>query len=667
MQIPLLSGIVVIFSLAVVVILICHRLKIPTVVGYLITGILAGPHGFSLINEIHEVEILAEIGIILLLFTIGIEFSLKKLLELKKYVLVGGSLQLLLTGGISLLVAMLVGLNLNHAIFVGFLITLSSTAIVLKIIQERGEIDSPHGRGALGILIYQDVAVVPMMLFIPILAGIGGGADVTNELALLAIKGIVIIIAVIISAKWIIPRLLYSIVKTRSRELFLLSIVLICFAVAWLTSKAGLSLALGAFLAGLIISESEYSHEALGSVLPFKDIFISFFFVSIGMLFNIGFLLDNLLLVIVVTAGIIILKALAASISALVIGFPLRSAVLAGMALSQVGEFSFILSRTGAQHGMFGGESYNLFLAVSVISMALTPFIIASAPAVARKAMALPFPKRFIAGSYVQQPDDEPSESLQNHIVIIGFGINGRNVARAASIAKIPYVVLEMNPDVVKEERDKGEPIYQGDACSEAVLEHLGIKKAKVLVIAISDPAATRGITKTARSLSKKVFIIVRTRYIRELEPLCELGANEIIPEEFETSVEIFSRVLHKYLIPKDEIEKFTSEIRSEGYEMLRSMSRRSQHFQSLKMHLPDMDIKSYRVGKKSGLIGKDLHEIGLRKNYGVTVLAIRRNTDMHLNPHGDMLIQANDIVVLVGLLDKLIEISPLFDSDQDS
>lgn len=665
MEIPLLNGIVVIFSLAIVVILICHRLKIPSVVGYLITGILAGPYGFSLINEVHEVEVLAEIGIILLLFTIGIEFSLKKLMELRKPVLVGGSLQLLFTGGISLILAMVIGLSFNQAIFAGFLITLSSTAIVLKIIQERGEIDSPHGRGSLGILIFQDVAVVPMMLIVPILVGVGEGGDLTNELIMLGVKGIVIVVAVVISAKWVIPYLLYSIVKTKSRELFLLSIVLICFAVAWITSKAGLSLALGAFLAGLIISESEYSHEALGSVLPFKDIFLSFFFVSIGMLFNIGFLLENLLLVILVTFGVIALKALAASLSAMIIGFPLRSAILVGFALSQVGEFSFILSRTGAQYGMFSGDSYNLFLAVSVISMALTPFIISSSPKLARRVLDLPFPIRFKTGSYPLKQEEDLSDTLEDHIVIIGYGINGKNVSQAASISEIPYVILEMNPDVVKQERDKGEPIYQGDACQEAVLEHLNIKKARVLVIAISDPAAARGITETARRLSKKVYIIVRTRYIREIDPLCELGANEIIPEEFETSVEISARILHKYLIPKDEIEKFISELRSESYEMFRSMSRKTRHFQNLKMHIPDMDIKSFRVGENSSLIGQDMSEIKLRQDYGVTVLAIRRNTEFILNPDGDFRIESNDILILVGLLDKLIDISPLFSSDE--
>ncbi|KUO59486.1 MAG: potassium transporter KefB [Gracilibacter sp. BRH_c7a] len=665
MEIPLLNGIVVIFSLAIVVILICHKLRIPSVVGYLITGILAGPYGFSLIKEIHEVEVLAEVGIILLLFTIGIEFSFKKLMELKKPVLIGGSLQLFLTGGITLLVGFLIGLDFSQAIFAGFLVSLSSTAIVLKIIQERGEIDSPYGRGSLGILIFQDVAVVPMMLIVPILAGIGEGGDLTGELIMLGVKGLVIIVAVVTSAKWIIPRLLYSIVKTRSRELFLLSIVLICFAVAWFTSKAGLSLALGAFLAGLIISESEYSHEALGRVLPFRDIFISFFFVSIGMLFNLEFLLNNFLLVLFVILGVIILKGFAASLSAIIIGFPLRSAILVGLALSQVGEFAFILSRTGAQSGLFSGDSYNLFLSVSVISMALTPFIISSAPKIARRAMALPFPSRFISGSYPIEQAEETLEILEDHIVIIGYGINGKNVSMAASIAEIPYVILEMNLDVVKEERDKGEPIYQGDACQEEVLKHLNIKKAKVLVIAISDPVAVRNITKVARDLSKKVYIIVRTRYIREIETLCELGADEVIPEEFETSVEIFARVLHKYLIPKDEIEKFISELRSESYEMFRSMSRRTRHFQNLKIHIPDLDIKSLRVGEGSEIIDKDLAEIGLRKDYGVTVLAIRRNTEFILNPHGDIKIEPNDIVIVVGLLDKLLEISSLFNRDE--
>jgi len=656
LEIPLLKGIVIIFALAIFVILVCHKLKIPSVVGYLITGIIAGPYGFELIQEVHEVDILAEIGIILLLFTIGIEFSLDQFLRLKKPILLGGFFQLFFTGGFSLLLVKLLGFSINLAIFAGFLITLSSTAIVLKIVQERAEMDSPHGRAVLGILIFQDIIAVPMMLFVPILAGVQG--EVSSSLLQVMLKGIAILVLVWISSKFIIPRVLYLIVKTKNRELFLLSIVVMCFAIAWLTSKAGLSLALGAFLAGLVISESEYSYQALGSILPFKDVFSSFFFVSIGMLFNFSFVVNNLGLILAAVLVLIFLKTIAGSISAIIIGYPLHSALLAGFTLSQVGEFSFILSKSAEQYGFFSGDLYNLFLAVSVISMALTPFIISLAPALAGRILTLPMPSGLKTG---RCPCAETkAEVMQEHLIIIGYGINGKNVARAAAAAEIPYLIIEMNPDAVREEREKGEPIFQGDASQEAVLKHAGIKEARIIVIAISDRLAARRITELARRLNKNIYIIVRTRYVKELEFLYELGANEVIPEEFETSIEIFTRVLKKYLIPKEEIEQFINEIRAESYEMLRSIDKKDHHFYHLQMHLPDIEIYSLRIRQESVAAGQTFADIELRKKYGVSALAIRRNSETLLNPHGDTKIEANDIIILVGIREKIAHIASI-------
>ncbi|MBW2366158.1 MAG: cation:proton antiporter, partial [Deltaproteobacteria bacterium] len=274
MEIPLLNDIVVIFGLAIAVLFICHRLRVQAVVGYLLTGIFVGPYGFGLVKAVHEVEILAEIGIVLLLFTIGIEFSLKKLLQIRKSVLMGGSLQVLLTFLATLFIAMRFGQVFGEAVFIGFLVALSSTAIVLKLIQERAEVDSPHGRTILGILIFQDIIIVPMILLTPLLAGATG--NLGESVLILLAKGIGIILLVMVGTKWIVPQVLYQITRTRNQEIFLLSVVVICLGVAWLTSKAGLSLALGAFLAGLIISESEYSHQALGNILPFRDVFTSF-------------------------------------------------------------------------------------------------------------------------------------------------------------------------------------------------------------------------------------------------------------------------------------------------------------------------------------------------------------------------------------------------------
>ncbi|MGB2697924.1 MAG: cation:proton antiporter [Candidatus Zixiibacteriota bacterium] len=565
MGIPLLSDIVIVLGLSIVVLFVCSHLRIPTIVGFFLTGMLAGPHGLGLIKAVHEVEILAEIGIVLLLFTIGMEFSLKNLLRIKKSILMGGSLQVWLTFLAVFVIAMKLGQSFSESIFLGFLISLSSTAIVLKVIQQRAEVDSPYGSTTLGILIYQDVIIVPMMLFTPLLVGATANYGVSP--LILLIKGVGIIAFVIVSSKWIVPQVLYQIARTRNRELFLLSVVIICFGFAWLFSSAGLSLALGAFLAGLIISESEYAHQALGNILPLRDISMSFFFISIGMLLDVGFLFQHPGLIVLIALGVLALKTFIAGFAATLLGFPFRTVVLVGLALSQVGEFSFILSKTGIEFGLLAGDTYQMFLAVSVLTMALTPVIIAFAPRTADFVLQLPMPARLRTGFSPVQEVKLPRK--KDHLVIIGFGFNGRNLARAAKVRGIPYSIIEMNPETVREEKIKGEPIHYGDATHKAVLGRADIKDARVAVVAISDPAATRRIVELVRKVNPGIYVIVRTRFIQEVKSLRRLGADEVIPEEFETSVEIFARVLEKYLVPRDEIDKYIDEIRSEDYDML--------------------------------------------------------------------------------------------------
>jgi CPA2 family monovalent cation:H+ antiporter-2 len=656
MQIPLLNDVLILFGLAIFVFLIWHKLRMPVIVGFLITGILAGPHGLALIQAVHEVEILAEIGVVLLLFTIGIEFSFKRLLKIKKSVLLGGTLQVSLTLLITYFIARQFGFPFGESVFLGFLISLSSTAIVLKLIQERAEVDSPYGRTSLAILVYQDVIIVPMMLFTPLLAG--GAGNWSESLLLLVGKGIGIILLIIVSARWIVPRVLHLIVRTQSRELFLISIFVICMAVVWLTYRLGLSLALRAFLAGLIVSESEYSHQALGTVLPFKDIFTSFFFISIGMLLDVGFLFQQPGLVAIIALSVLALKTMIAGTATALLGLPFRVAILAGLALSQVGEFSFILSKTGIEHGLLTGNTYQLFLAVSVLTMAATPFIIGLAPRVVELFMLMPIPKKLKSGLYPENARDRAAK--KDHLIIVGFGVNGRNVARAARAAAIPYVIIEMNPDTVKQERERGEPIFYGDATYESVLGHAGIKEARLVVVAISDPAATRRITETARRLSPKVHLVIRTRYLKEMKPLLELGADEVIPEEFETSIEIFARVLTKYLVPRNEIEKLIAEARAGGYEMLRSISNKSTSLSELGLQLSDVEIASLRVGERSPLVGKSLAQIGLRRKYEVSVLAIRRDTQILSNPDGDAQLYADDVLFILGQPKKIAEVASL-------
>ncbi|MCC9137355.1 cation:proton antiporter [Pontibacter silvestris] len=651
MEIPLLSDIVIILGLAVVVILLFQRFKLPTILGFLATGVIAGPHGLSLIQDTHDIEILAEIGVILLLFIIGMEFSLRQLAMIKRTVLLGGTAQVFLTIGLVALVMVILGFEIGEAVFMGFLISLSSTAIVLKLLQDRSEINSPHGKIILGILIFQDIIVVPMMLFTPLMAA-GGTENLVMSLLLMAAKGILVIVFVLISARYLVPKLLYLVAQTRSRELFILCVVVICFAVAWFTSSLGLSLALGAFMAGLIISESEYSHQATSNILPFREIFTSFFFVSIGMLLDFNFMLQHFLVILFFTTITILLKGLVATIAGRILQYPLRVSVLVGLSIFQVGEFAFILSTTGINNGLLTDATYQYFLSVSLLTMGITPFIIKSYHNIAsRITSSISNGETHFAIADIPNEAEDELHKLDDHIVIIGYGINGRNVAKAAKHAHIPYIIIELNAVTVRQERQLGEPILYGDAVHGTILSHVNIQKARVVVIAISDPQATKRILASIRQNNEKVHIIVRTRFVQEMEENYRLGADEVIPEEFETSIEIFTRVLTKYLMPQDEIDAFTQLIRSDNYDMLRSISgKTSGSMANLNFVLPDIEVATLRVyTKDEGIVNKPLLEINIRNRFNITIVAINRKNETILNITASTKLQQGDVLYVVG------------------
>jgi len=658
MGIPLLNDILIIFVLSVVVLFVCQRLKVPVIVGFLLTGVIAGPYGLRLVTSIHDVEVLAEVGVILLLFTIGIEFSLEKLLKIKKSVFIGGSVQVGVSIAVFTAIAMMLDMSVENAVFGGFLVSLSSTAIVLKVLQERAEIESPHGRNTLAILIFQDIIVVPMILFTPMLGGVAG--NVTHELLLLFVKAIGVVLLVIVLARVVVPKMLFEIARTRSSELFLLSIVTLCLVVAWITSSLGLSLALGAFMAGLVISESEYSNQAFSSILPFKDVFTSFFFVSIGMLLNTAYLVDNIGLVLLIVMGILLGKMLIAGTATYLLGYPLRVAALVGLSLNQVGEFSFILSKFGIEHGLLMESQYQLFLSVSVLTMAATPFIIAAAPRISDIIIRIPLPDQLFGDSKKEFTSDNMKQ-LSDHLIIVGYGINGKNVSKAASLAGVPYMIIEMNPETVRRERKNGENIYYGDASRDEVLRHAYVEKARIVVVAIADPSATRRITEVSKRLNPAAHIIVRTRFLQDMKELYGLGADEVIPEEFETSIEIFVRVLHGYNIPQDDIFRFVSEVRSDGYGMFRSLMAESGRIPSMDLQLPSVDVSTVRVCEGSSIRGKSIAQVELRKRYGVTVIAIKRDSGMIANPPADEILKLDDLLYIVGGRDKIAGSMSLF------
>jgi len=661
----LLTNILIIFAVALVVGMVFNRMKVPPLVAFILTGVIVGPYGFSIIQEQADVANLAEIGIILLLFTIGLEFSFKDLWKIRVIAVAGGAIQVVLSFAFFCSIAVLMGLPANQAILMGFLFSLSSTAIVLKILHERGEIDSPHGSIALGILIFQDLAAIPMIMAIPFLANIPqlGSTPLLSgrELIMLVANDLVIVLILVAFAKWVIPRVMYEIAKTRNQELFLLVVILTCFGVAWMVSFTGISLAIGALLAGLIISGSEYSHQAVSIVLPFRDIFTSFFFISVGMLVDIRFLVAHLWLVVFLIIIAIVAKAMLATAAPLALGYPLRTAAMAGLALAQVGEFSFIIAQSGFDAGILPASSYQTFLIVALITMASTPFVISIGQPLTGRLCRLPALADLARGTCGLDDNGAVHPPKTDHVVIIGYGVTGRNLARTALQAGIRYAIIELNPDLVIAARKEGEPVIFGDATSEGVLTHAGIASARIVVIGINDPVATRRIVGICRRLNPSLSIIVRTRYVSEVMDLQAIGADEVVAEEFETSVEIFTVVLHKYFIPRDQIETFISDVRADGYNMLRSRSTVHGTLPDLARHIPHITIMSLTVEPGSALDGSTLGGFNLRKRTNILILAIRRSTETITSLSGETELLAGDIAIIYATPEDIAKSAGLF------
>ena len=653
-----LRDIEILFGLALVTVIIFRRLMFPSIIGFLVTGVLAGPYVLGLIKDTHQVEQMAEIGVVLLLFTIGIEFSLKELMRIKHLVLWGGGLQVAVTIALVALVGLGFGIPWQQAAFYGFLVSLSSTAILMKLLMDAGEMDSPHGKICLGILIFQDLCVVPLMLFTPFLGGAGNGLA---GIAIVSLKALVVVVASHFGARFAVPWIFNQVVKTRSRELFILTIIFVGFGTAWLTAQAGLSLALGAFIAGLAISESEYSHQVMGDIIPFRDAFMSLFFISVGMLLDPMTLVKHPFAVLLIVAGIVLIKWLVATGAALILQFPPRPALMSGLMLAQIGEFSFVLSRAGQQYNLLSPDQYQIFLAASVATMALTPYLINHAEPIANRVSSW-LPAALKHGSRVTGVSHDRFP-MEDHVIIVGFGVNGKNLARVLNGNGIRYIAIETNHHTVKTERKKGTRIIFGDASKAEILSHALIEKARLMVIAVSDATATRRVAAQARMMKPGIHIIVRTRYIAEMEPLYQLGVNDVVPEEFETSVEIFSRVLRAYLVPHDQIDHCIAEIRRDSYQMFRTMSRRHSHATGVTGYLSGVELATFRVRGGSPLDGTLLKDGLLRDRCGATALVIKRGEQVTSNPDPIWRFEPDDIVLVLGKSDQLVFAAQLFES----
>ncbi len=661
MEFPILKDIVVIFALSTGVNLLFTRLKVPTAVGYLLTGIIAGPHLLSLVSGEHEIEILAEIGVALLLFTIGMEFSMRHLLRIRRIVFFGGMLQVFITAAVFYTTSIAYDMDWKAGLFIGFLAALSSSALVLKLLQERSELTSNYGRTILGILIFQDLLLVPLLLFSNILAD--NSINVSQEIFTLTLKAAGIIALVYVGNKWILPRLLHLIALTKSQELFMMSIFLICFSIALLTANLGMSIAFGAFLAGLMISESEYSHNAFANLLPFKDTFTSFFFVSIGMLLDVSFILANPGLVILSVVMVIVIKTLIAGATGFVLGHTFKGTVLVGLALCQVGEFSFVLAKIGYSLNILSDYIYQLFLAVTVITMALTPFLIKYSLPFANLLLKLPLPQFLVEGIFPLKEVSIPV--MKNHLVIIGKDASAVKLSVMASHFNMPHVSIVFDPSLAKEKMQKGDNVIYGDAVNEPILLKAYADKATTVVVSVGNLIPSMAIIEKVRKINPRARVIARSQRIKHVGDLYKIGADEVLPEKLEIAIDLFNRVLTSRLLPISEINRMLAEIRNTH--LGEFIEKDSINKLSIFDELAATNISAIKIQEGSEVQDKSIQDLKIREKTGITLLAIKRDGTIIEHPNPSTMLKSNDVAYVLGNPEQINTANNIFSGSNGS
>jgi monovalent cation:H+ antiporter-2, CPA2 family len=641
-----LEHIVIVIGIGAVVSVLFERLRLPAIAGLLAAGALIGPYTLGILENSESIETLTHVGVIILLFSIGLEFSLSRLGRIAKLVAVGGLLQVSLTTGAVLLIALALGFSLEKGLLFGFALSLSSTAIVLRALSERGEVDAPHGRFVVGALIFQDLSVVPMVLVVPILAA-GSSAGALVDIGLALGKAAVTVVAAIALSKLLVPRLFSLVDAGRNRETFVLAVLAVCGGTAWLTSAAGLSLELGAFLAGLVLAETDYGHRAMSDVLPLRDLLMSIFFVSLGMLFDPGVIMARPVAVGLVLALLLLGKGVIAAFTALIMKFPARGAFLAGVALAQFGEFGFVLIKLGEKTGLASAQEGAIVLAAGVISMFVTPLAVRVAPHItAGEALFRPL-NRILGARGIDEPMPA-HRGLEDHVVIIGYGLAGSLLAEALSKIGFPYIALELNAETVRAARARGEPLYYGDATSREALAHAGVDRARMVVVAINDPRAAQRTVNALKLYAPGTKVLLRCRYLNDYDALLALGASDVVVQELEAGVEIVVRVLRDLGVARNVIDERIREVRANTQASARRLTVPRSKAGEME-DLAGLKVERFLVRAGSFADGRTIAGLQLRQVTGALIVSVRRAGALLEEPDPNLPLKAEDVAYIVG------------------
>ncbi len=640
--------------------LLAALLKQPVLLGYLAAGVIVGPTGLGLIKELVQVETLAQFGVAFLLFALGVEFSFSELKKVKVISLGGGGLQIALTILVTTIVAISMGWVSSPAqgVFLGAILSLSSTAVVLKCLMERNETGTPHGQVMLGILVVQDLALGLMLAVLPALdrpveeigLAIGWALIQTGLFALGAVA----------AGIWVIPPLLRLLAKTESRELFLLGVVALCLGIALLTEYLGLSIEMGAFVAGLMISEAEYADQTLTYVEPLRDIFASLFFASIGMLIDPVFLWNNLELILGLVALVFVGKFLIITPLVRIFRYPLKTALIAGLGLAQIGEFSFVLASEGQTLGIVSRRVYLLILGTTAVTLVLTPFVLRLVPKLFAWGESIPWLAKYLDQS------DEPlavSEDLpiQNHVIVCGYGRIGRNIVRLLRDRNYPVLVIDQSEAQIQKVREAGIPYIYGNAASSYVLEKAGVAQAQGMAIALPDAMSTRLCVKRSLEIAPDLDLVVRANKDKDIELLYQLGAREVVQPEFETSLELSAHLMAGMGLPTPAVQREVQLIRNSHYLELRPDQPSEQISRDLKAAANEMNSRWYSLSEASPLLGMSIEETDIRRLTGVTVMAIRRAGGIEIDyPDSQTTLEQGDRLLIVGETDEIAAFNQL-------
>ncbi len=623
---------------------VAQRLGLPLILGYILAGVLVGPNtGGPTVGDIHQIELLAEIGVALLLFTIGLHFSLDELAPVRRVALIGTAVQMALTVAFGYALGRLLGFGWQESVWFGALLSLSSTAVVLKTLSEQGVMGTLSSRVIIGMLIVQDLAVVPLIILLPELRNIGEGL---SDLGVAALQAAVFVAVMLVFGRRVLPWLMSRIASWNSRELFLISVVATGLGVGYATYLVGLSFAFGAFVAGIVLSQSDYSHQALADVEPLRDVFTMLFFVSVGMLLDPAFLIENAGVVALVVLLVFAVKGLLFAGVVRAFGYGNIVPFAVGLGLFQVGEFSFVIARVGLNAEAISQRSYSIMLTTAVITMALTPFTTRLAPFLYGR-WREKFPRELL------RTFNLPDTGLQDHVVIAGYGRVGAFVARLLGRLEQPFVVVDSNPGRADGARDAGYPTVFGDAGAEPVLDAAGVRRARLVIVTVSDRVGARLSVERARSINPNAHVVARATTVEQLDELGRLGVYEAVHPEAEAGLELARQALYHLGVGVEDIQRLADEVRRELYAPITRQGADRDLLAQLGRVSREIETEWVRLPEVTPMHGRTIGELEIRTKTGASIVAIVRDEQMIANPGPDERFKAGDLVGVMGTPDQ--------------